>query len=111
MTGAVGDLGSYYRLPATIVESQGTGGNNFLNLLAVNLGIDTGTQGVQGVQGIQGLAGGQGIQGVSGPNTTVSQSQPGVFSVGDQWFNPATQVLKVYAESGWVQVTADDLTF
>jgi hypothetical protein len=43
--------------------------------------------------------------------TTVSESQPQVAAIGEQWFNPTTQILKVYTAAGWVQVTADDLQF
>ena len=43
--------------------------------------------------------------------TIVSESQPQVAAVGDQWFNPTTQILKIYTAAGWVQVTADDLFF
>lgn len=43
--------------------------------------------------------------------TTVSESQPQIAQVGEQWFNPTTQILKVYTAAGWVQVTADDLQF
>lgn len=43
--------------------------------------------------------------------TTVSESQPQVAAQGEQWFNPTTQILKVYTAAGWVQVTADDLQF
>jgi hypothetical protein len=105
MTGSIADNGTYISLPVAIVESSGTGTTNLANLTNINLGIDTGVQGIQGNQGIQG------VQGISGPNTTVSQTQPEVFGVGNQWFNSTTQILKVYAETGWVQVTADDLTF
>ena len=41
----------------------------------------------------------------------VSESQPQIAVIGDQWFNPTTQILKVYTAAGWVQVTADDLQF
>ena len=110
MTGTAIDSGSYYTLPAVIIESSGTGTSNFANLLDIDFALDTGVQGVQGTQGIQGIQGVQGIQGIRGPNTQVSTTQPGVAGVGDQWFNPSTQVLYVY-DSGWVQVTADDFTF
>jgi hypothetical protein len=43
--------------------------------------------------------------------TIVSESQPQVAATGDQWFNPTTQILKVYTAAGWVQVTADDLQY
>lgn len=43
--------------------------------------------------------------------TTVSEAQPQVAVVGEQWFNPTTKILKVYTAAGWVQVTADDLQF
>ena len=109
MTGSIIDNGTYLTLPVSIVESVNA--NSFANNLQVEVGIDTGLQGIQGVQGAQGTQGIQGIQGLRGPNTTVSTTQPGVFSVGDHWFDPTTQILKVYAESGWVQVTADDFTF
>lgn len=43
--------------------------------------------------------------------TIVSENQPQTAEIGDQWFNPTTQILKVYTAAGWVQVTADDLQF
>lgn len=114
MTGSIIDNGSYLTLPVSIVEDQGTGTTNYADLLDVDFGIDTGIQGIQGAQGAQGtqgIQGLQGLQGVSGPSTTTSQTQPGVASVGDQWFDPSTQILKIYTVSGWVQVTSDDLIF
>ena len=111
MAGSPADFGSYLSLPVTFDTASGSGSTGFANNLAIELGIDTGVQGIQGIQGTSGSQGIQGIQGLRGPNTTVSTTQPGVFSVGDHWFDPTTQILKVYAESGWVQVTADDFTF
>jgi hypothetical protein len=43
--------------------------------------------------------------------TIINESQPQVADIGNQWFNPTTQILKVYTAAGWVQVTADDLQF
>lgn len=43
--------------------------------------------------------------------TTVSESQPQIAVIGEQWFNPTTQILSVYTATGWVQVSADDLQF
>lgn len=43
--------------------------------------------------------------------TIISESQPQIANIGDQWLNPTTQILKVYTAAGWVQVTADDLQF
>jgi hypothetical protein len=43
--------------------------------------------------------------------TIINESQPQVAVIGNQWFNPTTQILKVYTAAGWVQVTADDLQF
>jgi hypothetical protein len=39
---------------------------------------------------------------------TISENEPQNPYVGQEWLNPTTQILKVYAASGWVQVTADD---
>lgn len=43
--------------------------------------------------------------------TTVSENEPQVADIGDQWFNPTTQILNIYTAAGFVQVTADDLQF
>lgn len=43
--------------------------------------------------------------------THVNENEPQVVEIGDQWFNPTTQILKIYTAAGWVQVTADDLQF
>ena len=43
--------------------------------------------------------------------TYVSESQPSTAKIGEQWFNPTSQILKVYTSVGWVQVTADDLQY
>jgi hypothetical protein len=40
--------------------------------------------------------------------TYVSESQPSTAKIGEQWFNPTTQILKVYTSVGWVQLTSDD---
>jgi hypothetical protein len=39
---------------------------------------------------------------------TISENEPQVPYIGQKWLNPTTQILKVYAATGWVQVTADD---
>ena len=105
MTGSVQDQGTYLGLPASIVSSAGTGTTGLANQTACLFSMDTGVQGVQGVQGHQG------VQGPSGPNTQVTTTQPGSASVGDQWFNSATQLLHIYTATGWVQVAVDDSTF
>jgi len=40
--------------------------------------------------------------------TYVSESQPSSAKIGEQWFNPTTQILKVYTSVGWVQLSSDD---
>jgi hypothetical protein len=40
--------------------------------------------------------------------TYVSESQPSTAKIGEQWFNPTTQILKVYTSVGWVQLSSDD---
>ena len=39
---------------------------------------------------------------------TISENEPQVPYIGQKWLNPTTQILKVYAATGWVQITADD---
>jgi hypothetical protein len=43
--------------------------------------------------------------------TIINESEPQTASIGQQWLNPTTQILKVYTAAGWVQVTADDLQY
>jgi hypothetical protein len=43
--------------------------------------------------------------------TTISESEPQVPYLNQQWLNPTTKVLKIYSVLGWVQVTADDGQF
>jgi hypothetical protein len=43
--------------------------------------------------------------------TIISENEPQIAAIGQQWLNPTTQILKVYTAAGWVQVTADDLQF
>ncbi|CAB5225751.1 hypothetical protein UFOVP758_15 [uncultured Caudovirales phage] len=40
--------------------------------------------------------------------TYVSEGQPSGAKIGEQWFNPTTQILKVYTSVGWVQLSSDD---
>ena len=58
-----------------------------------------------------GSTGATGATGAQGPATVVSESEPLSANVGEQWFNPTTQVLQVYTSSGYKPVGADDLYF
>ena len=42
---------------------------------------------------------------------TISENEPSAPVIGEQWFNPTTEILKIYTAAGWVQTTADDLQF
>lgn len=93
---------------------------------------DIGPQGIQGPQGETGLTGpGVASGGTTGqilvklsdndydtgwidsPNDRViiSEEAPQVARSGDEWFNPTNQILSVYTDLGWVQISADDLQF